>query len=87
MANHSFTYAQNFQDEQIQTKLKTLSTIADYAALLKDSGEVEACDVEREKLFDCIDINKQLIDELSMMFAMVGAVSSAAAKGARGGLQ
>lgn len=89
MANFSHSHARKIQIEQLQTKLKTLSIVNQYAFLIKDSGEViTGDDSQCQEIFECIDVSKQLIDELSMMLGMFDAISDAVAYGAgAGGLQ
>lgn len=89
MANFLSSCAREIQVEQIQTKLKTLFIVNQYAFLIKDSGMVITGDDEQcKEIFDCIDASKQLIDELSMMLGMFDVVSNAMARDAGvGGLQ
>lgn len=89
MAKSSYSHARKVQIEQIQTKLKTLSIVNQYAFLIKDSGAViTGDDSQCKEMFDCIDASKQLIDELSMMLGVFDTISDAVARGAgAGGLQ
>jgi hypothetical protein len=89
MAKFSHSHARKTQIEQIQTKLKTLSIVNQYAFLIKDSGEVLSGDDRQcKEIFDYIDVSKQLIDEVSMMIGVFDTISDAVARGAgAGGLQ
>ena len=89
MAKFSYSHARKIQIEQIQTKLKTLSIVNEYAFLIKDSGEVLAGDDSQcKEIFDCIDASKQLIDEVSMMLGVFDVISDVVARDAGpGGLQ
>ena len=89
MAKFSHSHARKIQIEQIQTKLKTLSIVNQYAFLIKDSDIIESGDDEQcKEIFDCIDASKQLIDELSMMLGVFDTISDAVVRGAgAGGLQ
>lgn len=89
MAKFSYSHARKIQIEQIQTKLKTLSIVNQYAFLIKDSDIIVSADDEQcKEIFDCIDASKQLIDELSMMLGVFDTLSDAVARDAgAGGLQ
>ena len=89
MAKFSYSHARKIQIEQIQTKLKTLSIVNQYAFLIKDSDIIESGDDEQcKEIYDCIDVSQQLIGELSMMLGVFDTVSDVLARGAgAGGLQ